>query len=75
MIPKLNKWQWVWLAVSIMWLYPLVRHTISIWPDGQEAARLTIVGESRLDTDGNEYLKALRSRFTLPIYYEQVTAK
>lgn len=44
----------------------------AFWPGGQEASRLTVVGESPLDRDGEEYLRQLRSRFALPIYYEQI---
>jgi hypothetical protein len=44
----------------------------AFWPGGQEASRLTVIGESPLDHDGEEYLRQLRSRFALPIYYEQI---
>jgi len=44
----------------------------SFWPGGQEAARLTVVGESALGEDGEKYLQELRSRFALPVYYEQI---
>ncbi|GAG10664.1 unnamed protein product, partial [marine sediment metagenome] len=45
----------------------------AFWPGGQEASRLTVVGESPLDQDGEEYLQQLGNRFSLPIYYEQIT--
>jgi hypothetical protein len=45
----------------------------AFWPGAQEASRLTVVGESSLDQDGEEYLRQLRTRFSLPIHYEQIT--
>lgn len=46
----------------------------SFRPGAQEASRLTVVGESPLDSDGEEYLRHLRTRFALPIHYEQIAA-
>ena len=39
----------------------------------QEASRLVVVGEPAIDSDGEEYLSRLRSRFSLPIHYEQIS--
>jgi hypothetical protein len=44
----------------------------SFWPGAQEAKRLIIVGEAGLDSTSREFLEALRGRFGLPIYYEQL---
>ena len=35
----LNKWQWLWLAVSAFLLYGLVAIAIGSWPAGQESVR------------------------------------
>ena len=43
----------------------------SFWPGVQEAEQLIIVGEPPLDKDAGEYLSILRSRFALPLYYQQ----
>lgn len=40
------------------------------WPGGQEPARFIVVGESPIDDNGQEYLRRLRKRFSLPIEYE-----
>jgi len=42
------------------------------WPGAQEAKRLIICGESPLDDAGEKYLINLKSRFWLPIEYEQI---
>jgi hypothetical protein len=44
----------------------------SYWPGTQEAARLTVVGEPPLDDASAHYLDCLRSRFAVPIHYEQL---
>lgn len=44
----------------------------SFWPGAQEASRLIVVGESPLDSESEEYLRQIRARFSLPIYYEQI---
>lgn len=44
----------------------------SFWPGAQEATRLTVVGESPLDQDGEAYMNRLRTEFSLPIHYEQL---
>lgn len=42
------------------------------WPGAQEPARFIVVGESPIDDDGQEYLRRLRKRFSLPIEYEAI---
>ena len=42
------------------------------WPGVQTASRLIVVGEPALDVESGEYLQLLRSRFGIPIVYEQV---
>jgi hypothetical protein len=42
------------------------------WPGSQEPARFIVVGESPIDKDGQEYLRRLRKRFSLPIEYEAI---
>lgn len=44
----------------------------TFWPGSQEATRLIIVGETALDESGEEYLRKLRERFSLPVEYEQI---
>jgi len=44
----------------------------SHWPTGLAASQLIVVGESKLDKEGQEYLEKLRSQFTIPINYRQV---
>ena len=46
----------------------------AFWPGGREACRLIVVGESPLDEDSKKYLRQLRDRFALPIYYEHIVA-
>jgi hypothetical protein len=43
----------------------------SYWPGVQEAERLIIIGEPSLDAEGGGFLRCLRERFGLPIYYQQ----
>ena len=43
----------------------------SFWPGAIAAARLIIVGEPVLDADTATYLHGLRTRFSIPIYYQQ----
>jgi hypothetical protein len=45
----------------------------SFWPGAQEAVRLIIGGECPIDEKGVSYLRSLKKRFALPIYYEQIT--
>jgi len=42
------------------------------WPGAQEPARFIVFGESPIDKDGQEYLRRLRKRFSLPIEYEPI---
>jgi len=42
------------------------------WPGAQEPTRFIVVGESPIDEDGQEYLRRLRTRFSLPIEYEAI---
>ncbi|MEX2490731.1 MAG: hypothetical protein WD425_03105 [Nitrospirales bacterium] len=42
------------------------------WPGAQEPTRYVVVGETPIDDDGQEYLRRLRKRFSLPIKYETV---
>jgi hypothetical protein len=44
----------------------------AFWPGAQEAARLIVVGECPLDKAGQDYLRRLKERFTLPLEYEQI---
>ena len=46
----------------------------AFWPGAQEAVRLIVAGETALDRDGDEYLRRLRTRFSLPIEYEQIVS-
>jgi hypothetical protein len=43
----------------------------SLWPGSQEALKLIVVGEPPLDESTGEYLSILRSRFEIPIEYQQ----
>ena len=45
----------------------------AFWPGAQEALRLIVVGESSLDQEGADYLQRLRTKFSLPVHYEQIT--
>jgi hypothetical protein len=42
------------------------------WPGAREPARFIVVAESPIDEDGQEYLRRLRKRFSLPIEYESI---
>jgi len=44
----------------------------SYWPGAQEADRLIVVGEPKVTQAAAEYLKMLRSRFSMPVYYQQI---
>ena len=44
----------------------------SYWPGGSEASKLVIISEASLDNEADLYLKTLRQKFSIPIYYEQV---
>ena len=41
------------------------------WPGGPSVSRLLVVGEPHLDEAGNEYLRRLRKKFSLPIEYQR----
>jgi hypothetical protein len=43
----------------------------SYWPGAQEAERLIVVGEPSFDGEADAYLRRMRERFALPIYYQQ----
>ena len=45
----------------------------AFWNDSQKVTRLIIVGETPLDEEGAKYLRTLRKRFFLPVYYEHIT--
>lgn len=42
------------------------------WPGAQAPARLIVVGENPIDDDGQEYLRRLKERFSLPLEYEAI---
>ena len=44
----------------------------SFWPRNDHASRLVIVGEPRLDDDAESFLRTLREKFGLPIFYQQL---
>ncbi|MCK6452759.1 MAG: hypothetical protein L6R19_18205 [Alphaproteobacteria bacterium] len=44
----------------------------SFRPGAQEVSCLMVCGESALEADGAAYLRQLRTRFDLPIAYEQI---
>jgi len=44
----------------------------SFWPGTQVAEKLIVCGENPLDSEGKRYLKLLRNRFKLPLFYEQI---
>lgn len=45
----------------------------SHWPGGQNAKKLTVVGEPKLCSDGEQYMDLLRDQFGLPLEYLQLT--
>ncbi|PHS35889.1 MAG: hypothetical protein COA91_12680 [Robiginitomaculum sp.] len=44
----------------------------SKWPGTQSAQKLIIIAEAVLDVKANEYLKGIRKKYNIPIYYEQI---
>jgi hypothetical protein len=42
------------------------------WPGANEAKRLIVCGETRIDNAGAEYLRQLQQKFALPIEYRQI---
>jgi len=47
----------------------------SYWSGGDEAKSLIIVTENQITPEAYQYLKALRERFSLPIYYQRLDVK
>jgi Holliday junction resolvase len=45
------------------------------WPGAQEAERLVIVGEAKLDSSAKAFLECLQKKFSLPIYYQSFDMK
>ena len=43
------------------------------WPSAKRATELVVVGEPELDADAIEYLRLLRERFGLPLWYRQIS--
>jgi hypothetical protein len=44
----------------------------AFWPGAPQVTRIIVVGECPIDHDGEEYLRRLRDRFSLPIYYQNL---
>jgi hypothetical protein len=44
----------------------------SFWPGAQEAVRLVVADERPMEKSAEEYLRCLRTLFSLPIDYEQI---
>ncbi len=44
----------------------------AFWPGAHEPTRFIVVGESPIDKEGQQYLRRLRKRFSLPIEYETI---
>lgn len=42
------------------------------WPSADRAGELIVVGEAVLDSDGEKYLRFLRERFALPLWYRRI---
>ncbi|GAB5451625.1 MAG: hypothetical protein Hals2KO_19530 [Halioglobus sp.] len=47
----------------------------AFWPGAQEAQKLIVVGEPPCDKEAETYLRAIRSRFGLPLHYRQFNLK
>lgn len=47
----------------------------AFWPGAQEAQKLIVVGEPPCDKAAETYLRAIRSRFGLPLHYRQFNLK
>ncbi len=47
----------------------------SYWPGGNEAERLVVVSENPLTPDARRYIKDLRGRFRLPVFYQQLDTR
>ncbi len=44
----------------------------SYWPSANRASELVVVGEAELDSDSKAYLRVLRERFGLPLWYRRI---
>ncbi len=44
----------------------------SYWHGGTEASKLIIASEASLDNKAEQYLRKLRKKFSIPVYYDQV---
>ncbi len=44
----------------------------SYWPKNQEADKLVIVGEPKIDEDAKAYLNMLKNKFNLPLEYQSI---
>ena len=42
------------------------------WPSADRASEMIVVGEAKLDSDSRAYLRLLRDRFGLPIWYRRI---
>lgn len=42
------------------------------WPSTERASEIVVVGEAALDSDGQAYLRLLRERYALPLWYRQI---
>jgi hypothetical protein len=42
------------------------------WPSADRASEIVIVGEATLDADGEAYLRLLRERYALPLWYRRI---
>ena len=43
------------------------------WPSDARAAELIVVGEAAPDDDARAYLRLLRERFSLPVWYRPIS--
>lgn len=44
----------------------------AFWSASEKVTRLIIVGEAKLDSEGEQYIQRLRNGYSLPIEYEQI---
>ena len=44
----------------------------SYWPSANRASEIVVVGEAELDSDSKAYLRFLRERFGLPLWYRRI---
>lgn len=45
------------------------------WPDKENANRLVIVSQNRLDRKSEKYLTLMREKFSIPVYYQRFNLK